>query len=290
MKMYWLNRNTRRQCVVQGGVLLLSMLCFDLSTPAQAKLAPLPLYAQCASLTDGPSETLQRDLAALKNPAAAVRAEAVRQLSQACRQQAVEPLLDLLRSEALPTRLAAIETLGRLGSGEAVEPLRELTGDPDWRVRLALIPALASFKTFQARNAVLNHIFNPNGVDVSDEDDMRVRCSAALTLNQLADVSYSRKSVQMMTLLLHNQRSNIRQLAEQTMYALKDTRNGPIELIGILKQNNDPEMRRWACEWLGNLGIERARATLEEAAANDKHPGVKNAAAEALAKLNGKVK
>lgn len=251
-------------------------------TPA---IKPLPFYEQCASLSDRPSKTLKRDLAALKNPDAAARAEAVKQVSKACRQQAVEPLLDLLRSEDVSTRIAAIETLGRLGARDAVEPLRELTGDPDWRVRLALIPALASFKPFQARNAVLNSIFNPTGVDVSDEDDMRVRCIAALTLNQMTDVTFSRKSVQMMTLLLRSNHLNIRQMAEQTMYALKDTRNGVNELLGILKQHNMPEMRRWACEWLGKLGVERARPALEEAAANDMHPAVKNAAAEALAKM-----
>ncbi len=261
------------------------MLCFDLSTQAQTKLAPLPLYEQCASLTEEPSETLQRDLAALKGSDATARAAAVKQLSQACRQQAVEPLLDLLRSEDTQTRIAAIETLGRLGSKEAVEPLRELTGDPDWRVRLALVPALASFKTFQAKNAVLNSIVIPADVDVSDEQDMRVRCIGILTLNQLTDVTFSRKGVQFLTNVLRSNRLNIRALAEETMYALKDTRNGPSELIGILKQHNMPEMRRWACEWLGKLGIERARPALEEAAANDVNAAVKYAAAEALAKL-----
>ena len=261
------------------------LLCAAGVNAQTAAIKPLPLYEQCANLAPGASETLKRDLAALKSPDAAARAEAVKQLSKACRQQTIEPLLDLLRSEDAPTRIAAIETLGRLGSPDAVEPLRDLTGDPDWRVRLALVPALASFKSFQARNAVLNAIFMPTGVDVSDEDDMRVRCIAALTLNQMRDVTFSRKSVQGMTYLLNNKRPNIRQMAEQTMYALKDTRNGVNELIGILKQQNMPEMRRWACEWLGKLGVERARPTLEEAAANDKSPAVKNAAAEALAKL-----
>jgi HEAT repeat protein len=250
-----------------------------------AALKSLPLYEQCASLTDAPSETLKRDLAALKSPDTTARAEAIKQISKACRQQAVEPLMDLLRTEDVPTRIAAIETLGRLGAPDSVESLRDLTGDPDWRVRLALVPALASFKAFQARNAVLNSIFNPTGVEVRDENDMRVRCIAALTLNQMTDVTFSRKSVQMMTIFLRSNHLNIRQMAEQTMYALKDTRNGVNELIGILKQHNTPEMRRWACEWLGKLGVERARPALEEAAANDKNPAVKNAAAEALAKL-----
>jgi HEAT repeat protein len=206
-------------------------------------------------------------------------------LSGACRQQTVEPLLELLRSADVSLRLAAIETLGRLGSKEAVEPLRELTGDKDWRVRLALVPALASFKVFQAKNAVLNSIVNPLDAEITDEQDMRVRCIAILTLNQLTDVTFSRKGVQFMTVFLRSNRLPIRALAEETMYALKNTRNGTSELIGILKQHNMPEMRRWACEWLGKLGIERARPALEEAAANDANAAVKHAAAEALAQL-----
>lgn len=289
------NTNQHKHCKRSQGVRLLLLIAVNVLSVAagyqprgvaqQAKLAPLSLYKQCARLTNGPSESLKRELSALKSADGVVRAAAVKHLSQACHQQAVEPLLDLLRSEDAPTRIAAIETLGHLGAPDSVDPLRELTGDPDWRVRLALIPALASFKAFQARNAVLNGIFNPTGVDVSDEDDMRVRCVAALTLNQMPDVTFSRKSVQLMTLLLHSNRLNIRQMAEQTMYSLKDTRNGVNELVGILKQHNMPEMRRWACEWLGKLGAERARPTLEEVAANDASPVVKNAAADALAKL-----
>jgi HEAT repeat protein len=255
---------------------------------AQAKLEPLPLYEQCVSLQAGaaPSATLNAQLAQLKSASGKLREEAVQQLSKACQRQAVEPLLDLLKDPDLPVRLAAIETLGRLGDKDSIDPLVELASDPDWRIRLALVPALGSFKVFRAKNTVLNTIVNPNDAVVSEEPDMRVRCVGILTLNQLADVQFSRKAVQFMYHFLRSNQLNLRQLAEQTMLALKDTRNGPAELNGILKQHNDPEMRRWAALWLGNLQIERGRQALEEAAANDKAPAVKFAATEALAKLN----
>jgi HEAT repeat protein len=254
----------------------------------QARLEPLPIFEQCTILIDGaaPGETLKHQLAQLKGTDAKQRQAAVEQLSKSCLSQAVEPLIDLLNDPEPQTRIAAIETLGQLGAKDSIEPLVERTSDPAWQVRLALVRALSSFKTFHTKNAVLNNIANPSDVVVTDENDMRVRCVAILTLNQLSDVQFSRKAVQFLYGYLRSNQLNIRQLAEQTMVALKETRNGPAELTGILKQHNMPEMRRWAALWLGELHIERGRQALEEAAANDAAPAVKHAATEALAKLN----
>jgi HEAT repeat protein len=259
-----------------------------LAVPAQAKLEPQPLIEQCSALSPGASDqaTLQRQVAQLKSSEAKARQAAVPQLGKTCQSQAVEPLIELLKDPDPLVRCAAIETLGHLGAKDSVEPLVELTADPDWRVRLALVRALSSFKTFGAKNAVLNSIVNANDVVISDEDDLRVRLIGILTLNQLTDVQFSRKAVQFMYSFLRSNNLQFRQLAEQTMFALKDTRNGPVELTGILKQHHMPEMRRWAAQWLGDLHIERGRQALEEAAANDAAPAVKHAATEALAKLN----
>lgn len=253
-----------------------------------AKLEPRPLLQQCEALLDAPtlSEKLKAELAQLKSGDAKARQAAVQQLGQSCQAQLVEPLIELLRAEDMNVRIAAIETLGLLGAKDAVDWMAELTGDPAWQVRLALVQSLSSFKTFKAKNTVLNGIVNPNDVVVSEDDDMRVRCIGILTLNQLRDVQFSRKGVQFMYGFLRSNRLNIRTLAEETMRALKETRNGPAELVGILKQHNMPEMRRWAAFWLGELHIERGREALTEAAANDSAPAVKHVAAEALAKLN----
>lgn len=259
---------------------------------AQAKLEPQPLIEPCSALSDKPAgnESLQQQIAKLKSADASVRQTAIQQLGKACQSQAVEPLIDLLKEADPLVRCAAVETLGQLGAKDAIEPLVELTSDPDWRVRLALVRTLSSFKTFRAKNAVLNNIVNANDVVITDEDDLRVRFCGILTLNQLSDVQFSRKAVQFMYHFLRHNNLKFRQLAEQTMWVLKDTRNGPAELTGILKQHHMPEMRRWAAQWLGELHIERGRAALEETAANDTAPAVKYAATEALAKLNGTAK
>jgi hypothetical protein len=69
--------------------------------------------------------------------------------------------------------------------------------------------------------------------------------------------------------------SVIRQLAEQTLFALKNTRNGPSEFNAILKQNSAPMLRRWAAVWIGKIGIESAQAVLEEVSTSDSDPGVR---------------
>ena len=255
---------------------------------AQAQLVPLPLFEQCEVLVDTPTlnDKLKQQLAQLKSADAAQRQTAIQQLGKSCQSQVVESAIDLLKDADPLVRSAAVEVLGQLGAKNSIEPLVELTSDTDWRVRLALVRSLSSFKTFQAKNAVLNNIVNANDVVITDEDDLRVRYIGILTLNQLSDVQFSRKAVQFMVGFLRSNNLKFRQLAEQTMWVLKDTRNGPAELTGILKQHHMPEMRRWAAFWLGELHLERGRAALEEAAASDSAPAVKHAATEALAKLN----
>lgn len=248
---------------------------------------PQPIYDQCAALTTGTAadDEVARAVHALKEKDAKARLQAAEKLGQSCDKRAVEPLIDLLKDSDPLTRAAAIEALGKLGDKGSVTPLIELIYDQDWRVRLALVSALASFKTFEARNTVVNGIANPSDKDIQDVDDMRVRCAAILTANQLKDVSHSRKSILFLYNFLNSSHAPIRQLAEQTMYALKQTRNGPTELIAIFKQNQNPELRRWSALWIGKLGIENGREVLQEAAANDRDPSVKQAANEALAML-----
>ncbi len=270
----------------------LCAFCFLVCVRAQtATVNPLPLYNQCQSLTSGTSggatdEAVAHAVASAKDKDPKVRVEAAQQLSASCDKRAVEPLVELLRDRELSVRLAAIEALGKLGDADSVRELNELIDDQDWRVRMALVGALASFKTFQARNLVVNGIANPNGADIADLDDMRVRCAAILTANQLTDVIHSRKSILFLHLFLQSKREPIRLLAEQSMFALKNTRNGSSELIAILKLSTSPEVRRWAAEWIGKLGIENARDILTEASIKDPDERVKQAAAEAIKALN----
>ena len=278
--------------------LLFLFACFLIST-ASAKaqsvtggpqtIEPQPIFEQCAALKSGSSrnDAATHVIATLKGKDSKARAQAARWLGQSCDKRAVAPLIDLLKDEDPLVRLTAVEALGKLGDRDSVEPLIDSISDKDWRVRLALVSALASFKTFRARNSVLNLIANPSGADISDVDDMRVRCAAILTVNQLNDVSYSGKAVLLLYGFLESRHAAIRQLAEQTLFALKNTRNGPSEFNAILKQNSAPMLRRWAAVWIGKIGIESAQAVLEEVSTSDSDPGVRQAAIEALALLKG---
>ena len=250
---------------------------------------PQPIFEQCQALSSRASrnDAVTHAVATLKGKDSKARAQAAIWLGQSCDKRAVDPLIGLLKDEDLPVRIAAVEALGKLGDNEAVEPLVDSISDKDWRIRLALVSALASFKTFRARNFVVNGIANPSGADISDVDDMRVRCVAILTVNQLKDVSHSQKAILFLYTFLESSHTPIRQLAEQTMFALKNTRNGPAEFNAILKQSRAPMLRRWAAVWIGKIGMESGKAALEDASTTDSDAGVRQAAIEALALLKG---
>ena len=261
--------------------------CAGAQPPAKPGGAPIksqPIYEPCASLKAGTSaeDAVAKGIASLKEKDPKARAQAALALAPSCDDRAVDPLIDLLKDPEPTVRVAAVESLGRLGRPDSSEDLINVLQDPDWRVRMALISSLASFKTFRPRNMVLNGIANPSGADITDEDDMRVRCAAILTCAQMRDVSYSRKAILFLYNFLKSAHEPIRKLAEETMYELKNTRNSPSEFVAILKQSHDPQLRRWAAEWIGKIGIEYARPALEEVAAGDANPGVKQAAAQAL--------
>jgi len=264
-------------------------LCVWLSEAcAKAQPAPIkaaPVSEQCQALTAGTSDAVTRAVAALKSQDAKARAQAAKQLGPSCDSRAVDPLIDALTDADADVRIAAVEALGKLGDPNSVQPMIEIAGGSDWRVRLALVSSFASFKTFLARNAVVNQIANPSGADISDENDMRVRCVAILTACQFTDVSHSRKSILFLYDFLQSKHENIRKLAEQTLLELKNTRNGATEMGAILKQSPNPALRRWAAEWIGKIGLEGARDALQDAAATDSDDSVRQLAAESLKKL-----
>ena len=254
----------------------------------QAKLQPQPFYDQCRSLVSGTSsdDATSRAITSLKDQDPKVRIPAAQVLSQSCDKRAIEPLTDLLQDQDPMVRIAAVEALGKLGDPESVRSMSEIITDKDWGVRMALVRSLGSFKMSLARGLVLNGIANPSGAEITDPDDMRVRCTAILTVNQFTDVVYSRKAVFFLYTFLRSKYEPIRRLAEETMFALKDTRNGPTEFIAILKQNDNPELRRWAAYWIGRAGIEKGREALTEAATKDRDEIVKKAAVEAIKALD----
>jgi len=278
-------------------VFFLTLVICSATAPVKAQ-TPIPVakaqpvYDQCASLAkegangSAANDNVAKAIAALKEKDPKARAQAAAQLGKSCDARAVEPLADLLRDEDSMARIAAIEALGRLGDNNAANSLLDITGsEKDWRARMALVSSLASFKTARARGGVLNGIANPNAQDISDINDIHVRCSAILTCNQFRDPQFSRKAILFLYDFLRSQYATTRQMAEQSLYELKTTRNAEIEFRALLKNDHNPEFRRWAAEWMGKIGFENVGDVLTAAAANDPDPKVKQAANAALAAL-----
>lgn len=248
----------------------------------------LPIYEPCASLNAGKAsdDAVAKAIAALKSQDVNARIQAAQSLSKTCDKRALDPLLDALSGDAeTKVRVAAVEALGRFGDQSSAQPLMDLLGSQNLEVKTAMVSALASLPGFQGRNAVVNLVANPSGVEVKDDADMRLRCAAILTACQLKDVSHSRKSILFLFDLLNSNHANIRALAEQTMMELKNTRNGLTEMLAIMKQSNNPVLRRWAATWIGKIGFTGAREALQEAADSDKDPEVKRLAAESLKRV-----
>jgi HEAT repeat protein len=250
---------------------------------APARAQAVPLAAQCDALGENQSEGVNHALAALGGKDLSARVAAAQELGAACEKRAVAPLVSLLGDEDPLVRVAAVESLGRLGDRSAIDPLIELTGDGDWRVRLALARALCAFQQPRASYAALNFILGKG--EPQDADDMRPRAAAAVAVHQLRDASYSRKALIILLSFAEKPSEPVRRVARETLYALKETRNGSIEFVGLLKQSRNPYHRRDAAYWIGELRLERGRDALGEVAANDPDAEVRKVAAAALAKL-----
>ncbi len=269
-----------------GGVMCLAGLAGD-QPPA---IQPQPVYTQCTSLAAGGStdDEAARSLSSLKDKDPRVREQSALGAGRSCDKRAVEPLIELLKDSDPAVRRAAVEALGKLGDADAIQPLGEMIGDQDWQVRQTLISALVSFNDSTAKSLVVNGISNAYGAEATDPNDMRVRCSAILTLNQLNNPVYSRKPILFLYSYLQSSNDPIRRIAEQTMIELKNTRNGSIELIALLKQSQNPEIRCWSAQWIGKLKIENGREALQDIAANDRNQKVRAAATEALKALGNR--
>lgn len=251
-------------------------------------------YPQCEALQGegAPDAAMKKNLDALKGSDPKAREQAIKQLSGTCDKRVTESLVALLGEKDPAVRMAVIETLGRLGDRAAIDPMIEaLYQEPDWKVKDVYASALASFQIYRASYAVLNTIANPQSQKVTDEVELRTRCHAVLLVNQLRDVQFSRKAVSFMLIFVAYPEEPLRRIAEETMYALRDTRNGKHELTGILKQSHYAEFQILAANWIGRLGIEDARFLLEQMTATEAkglNPRVQKAAKDALAALDKK--
>ncbi len=267
-------------------VLLLFTCLLAEGALAQPALAPLPLLEQCTELRDeGKMAELTRPLQnrELAGPA---RMAIIEKLGRSCDRGATELLLGLLNDGEPATRVAAIEGLGRLGDPEAIDPLIEQIGAGSDEVHLALARALISFKMNKARSAVVNVIIHPLNRPIQSEGDMRVRASAILTLNELSNPAYNRKSIGFLYEIKQSGDPAVVKVVEETLSLLPKTRNGAREMVGIIRNNNIPGVRTWMCEWIGRLGVVEGRESLREIAASDPDARTRAAAQRALEQLS----
>ncbi|HEX4950878.1 MAG TPA: HEAT repeat domain-containing protein [Blastocatellia bacterium] len=241
-----------------------------------------PLLTQCESLSETDNAAVTAALKSLGSADAAGKIRLLGELSKSCHRKSIEPIVLVLQDKDPLVRQAAVEALGHLGSEDAIDPLIEMAKDPDWRVRFSVGTALCAFQKQRSSYAALNHLAVVQNESGLKADDVRARCHTMLQINQLRDVNFSRKTFMFLFGLLESKDEAIVKLATETMHAMKDTRNGQFELIGMLKQSINPNYRRNASYWLGQLKIEKGRWLLTEVAATDTDETVKKTAAEAL--------
>lgn len=249
-------------------------------------LAPLPLLEQCTELRDEGKMAEMAGPLQNRELAGPARMAIIEKLGRSCDRGATEQLLGLLNDGEPGMRVAAIEALGRLGDPEAIDPLIDQIGVGPDEVRLALARALISFKVNKARSAVVNVIIHPLNRPILGEGDMRVRARALLTLNELSNTAYNRKSIGFLYEIKQSGDPAVIRLVEETLTQLPKTKNGAREMVGIIRNNNIPGLRTWMCEWIGRLGVVEGRESLREIAANDPDTRTRAAAQRALEQLS----
>jgi len=259
-------------------------MCQDSST----MIAPLVLIEPCSPAGAGirqngsDSQTSSTpDLLASKNVDEETLVRQVEAVGRNCDKGAVEPLIDLLPTPSLRVRMAVIESLGRLGDPVAVDPLVQIVNTESNLVRRVIARTLLSIRRGISRSAALNWIANSSN-KLRDEEDLRLRGSVILSLNELNDNSTNRKAIMFLFSYQQSADSNVVRIADEIMSKIPATRNGARELIGIAKHSNDPTIRIWACSWIGRLRLTVGREVLTETAEKDISPLVRSAAAEAL--------
>jgi len=254
----------------------------------QLRPAAQPLYEQCAARTStvAAKRVVDAQVARLKSSSPSDRVRAAEELAKSCDARATLPLVTLLKEDKdAGVRAAAANALGHLGDPESIEPLRAAIADPDSRVLFELGPALCAFQNYKASYDTLNMLANPYNRTLTSLSDLAARCQAILSLYQLRDVGFSRKATYFLFSFVVHTDPAYRDMTAATLHEAARTKNGPHELVGVLKQAPNPDFRLKAAYWLGELKIENGRDVLTEVAANDRDPAVKREAQKALAKL-----
>lgn len=215
--------------------------------------------------------------------------------------EAAPALLRLLDSRDASLRLAALESLTKLEDRRAVKPLLELAHSADEKIQLRALAALKRAKDRRAVPAMLqflddaNPVVRQRAIDVlgalgdaevaellesilRNDRSEEVRAAAARALGEIADPV----SVGVLLEALRDE-FTVRCRAILALGAIRD----PAALGGLLAMLKDltPEVRFHAAGALGQIGSEKAIASLTGLLAEENSPMVRRGVLKALEQL-----
>lgn len=194
----------------------------------------------------------------------------------------VEALLRALRDKEPSVRWNAAEALAGVGprAVSAKPGLLAALEDPNDLVRLRAATALGKIDP-TAPAAVVRVL-----VDILEKEGL-LASDAAIALGELGPVAAA--AVPTLIKALRNSDKDERRWAADALGKMGPAATPAVPgLIEVLKKDAEPDARRNAAQALGELGAAaRPAAAALKAAAHDKDEGVRDAAAQALAKLGG---
>jgi len=244
-------------------------------------------YGSISSWEICPSEQVVNELInSLSDDHSDVRGAAVDALSSLGDAKAVGPLIEMLNDISFDVRGKAAEGLGKLGDSSAIPKLQTLLQDPFWCVRSKTLQSLDLLRTiaaiqnitdidesshnnpeilYETRNMPLPILFEAQGTISSADKDVTTNSP-----NDLDDVEN--------TPLYEVPTESVVDIPESEKHLI------PIESLFCLLDAEDPDIRRFAVQTLGERGDARAIRQVTKLL-NDTEYSVFTAALEAIEKI-----
>lgn len=265
-----------------------------------AAWAPV-LLGICTSGTCLGATDIERHIADLDSPVAAVRVQAAAALGQAADAEGVPQLIDALDDPESDVRREAAKALGLIKDERAAASLARALRDNDPNVRMYAAYALGEIKDRRATAVLLAALGDPEWC-VRDQAAWALRelrepgivePLAAMLQKKDADVPHilwllqqtgGDKAIEAIASLMSVPNSESRLLAVKTLIKYDDPRKADW-LIAALGDSNSA-VRRLALDELVKLRDERAKEPLERLAAEDDDAAVREAAQAGVMELS----
>jgi len=199
-----------------------------------------------------------------------VREDAALALGQIGDEKAVDPLIKALDDEVSWVRMWAVIALGEIGDTRAVDPLIKALKDESPYVRMYAASSLVNLGKTEYLSQVLTALKNEN------ED---VRVEAAITLGEIGDT----RAIDPLIEALKDESDVVRMCAASALGEIGDS--SAFEPLTVALRDRYWQVREEAATALGKIGDVKAIEPLTYRASNDAHLKVREAALEALERL-----